>query len=253
MTFPRRVCGFVGLCTFVLSLGVACGGATTGSTRKTDSGESGGASSGGITGSGGVMSTGSGGIASTGSGGTTNTGSGGASGFGGIGGTGGTSGLEQCAPVVFHMISGGPADASSFCVGSPSGCGGTWLTINDPNGKPINPDLPFCTLDCAGCVREICPPIACAFSQPLLSAGIDSTWSGESWQSSDACGADGCLARSCAVPGRYTAHMCGYSLTAADGSITECQTTASKTPTCVDVPFDYPGTASVVGALDPRN
>jgi hypothetical protein len=47
--------------------------------------------------------------------------------------------------------------------------------------------------------------------------------------------------------------MCAYALPLdSDGGFQRCELHASKTPTCIDVPFDYPTNAPVVGVLDPR-
>jgi hypothetical protein len=86
----------------------------------------------------------------------------------------------------------------------------------------------------------------------MPASGVDTTWSGESWSSGTFCGANrnACLSRMCAAPGRYLAHMCAYMVDESDDAgALDCRQSASKTPTCVDVPFDYPMTKTVTGTL----
>ncbi len=51
----------------------------------------------------------------------------------------------------------------------------------------------------------------------------------------------------CAAPGRYIATMCGSRSTPDGGQFGRCSLNA--TPTCVSVPFDYPGPMVVEGMI----
>jgi hypothetical protein len=187
---------------------------------------------------------------------------GGPSGSAGLGGASGTSitasgttMYTSCGDEVsFHLDRGGPA-GTEFCIGAPDGCDGfvgEWLNIEDAQGRSITRGLDLCGRDCNGCQIPRCPPIPCISSSPMPASGLDATWSGEDWSSGGTCGEarNTCLSRACAKPGRYVAHMCAYMIDGADDAgALDCHRDASKVPTCVDVPFDYPASGVVTGAL----
>jgi len=57
-----------------------------------------------------------------------------------------------------------------------------------------------------------------------------------------------CINQVCSVPpGKYIARMCVNCATGDGGAGTFCM--SDPTPTCVDVPFDYPTSATVEGTL----
>jgi hypothetical protein len=62
-----------------------------------------------------------------------------------------------------------------------------------------------------------------------------------------------CWGLSCLPSGHYIARFCANKIDAGDagplGSV--CSNAVSPTPTCVDVPFDYPTTATVQAVLGP--
>ena len=73
------------------------------------------------------------------------------------------------------------------------------------------------------------------------------TWDGTLWEQSK-CGPQmySCVNQVCSVPpGKYIARMCANRATGDAGSF--CMSVPM--PTCADVPFDYPATATVMGVL----
>jgi len=275
-----RIICVVGLSSL---LEIACGGVTSDSRGQPDGGGSGASSVGGAAASGGSAAGGSaasggvsagGGVAAGGSygsdghiasaGGTT-SGSGGRAGSSGgttsgsggrtgsSGGTksasGGTTGEGgTCPSVSFHLSFAGLSPGSVFCTGPPTSCGDDWLTVENTQGTPVETGL-FCTRDCADCSMRLCPPVFCSFPQPLSADGVDTTWDGETTLSGT-CDDQACYTVACAAPGHYVAHLCGYFLAQGDGSFDNCRN-AATTPTCVDVPFEYPTSAVVAGKLTP--
>jgi hypothetical protein len=78
------------------------------------------------------------------------------------------------------------------------------------------------------------------------------SWDGTSYNSvttSSCVGGGSCYQRLCAAPGRYTARMCLYK-NVGDGGIGMLCPAAQK-PLCTDVPFDWPPTGTVSGAVGP--
>ena len=216
----------------------AGGGAGTGS---------GGSSSGGVTASGGASS---GGASSGGAS------SGGASTGGVTSGSGGNGGAS-CAPVSFHMNRGGPPPGTDFCSGPPNCADGDQFGVLDGSSNALTIGLSCGMTDCSTCLSTPCPPGSCHFSSPISAAGMDFTWDGTAYARVTGCGNGGiavaCYSAHCAPPGHYVARMCAYELPpSSDDGTQVCELHASSTPTCVDVPFDYPPAAPVVGVLDPR-
>jgi hypothetical protein len=151
------------------------------------------------------------------------------------------------------MRSGGRVPGTRFCSSPPQQCGGTsWYAILDSDGQPLTTELGCGVVDCAACETggAGCPAF-CGFSQ-LLDAELTATWSGVLYGSSGQCESGySCRSRSCAKPGKYVAHFCGYALTSTDGSA-DCEKNAATTSTCVDMPFEYPVAGPVVAVLDPQ-
>jgi hypothetical protein len=83
----------------------------------------------------------------------------------------------------------------------------------------------------------------------MLAAGATETWDGTFFGSST-CGASGapCVAPTCAHPAKYTAVMCASANPSPDSG-TGCAGVTAAKQTCVEVPFDYPPAAPVVGTL----
>jgi hypothetical protein len=73
-------------------------------------------------------------------------------------------------------------------------------------------------------------------------------WDGTLWEQGK-CGAQqniACVNQVCSTPpGKYIARMCANRATSDAGSF--CM--SDPTPTCVDVPFDYPAPGPVTGVL----
>jgi hypothetical protein len=154
---------------------------------------------------------------------------------------------DTCSPnpVTFVMVvatSGG----DRYCDGAPGGCiiAADWLTLLSPSGMALTIDS-TCMTDCRGCQEVACPG-ACAVPSEVPVAGERQTWSGTlSMPSTCGPAATACVDRSCAPTGSYVARMCGYREVASDPSTGPC-TAATMTPTCVDVPFDWPVPADTV-------
>ncbi len=179
---------------------------------------------------------------STSSGETTEGGTTGGSGGGGVNPT--------ClkASVTFQMIpwhpeGGAPAD---YCAGM--GCGGQWLSIKTSDGKILDRFF-LCGVGCNDCSSRPCPPIACIPPEHLKPEGETETWDGTYFASST-CGAGmQCEQAACVEAGSHlVASMCAYPSMGPDGGF-GCM--GSTTPNCVDVPFDYPSAAPVVGIIYP--
>lgn len=138
-----------------------------------------------------------------------------------------------------------PAGASPWCMDwCPSR---PWLTIRDSSGAVLALDS-LCRPSCDTCQVTTCG-LSCPPTGPAGPNGATQTWDGTFFELSR-CGPanpDGmlCADRRCATAGRYTAVMCATPpvQTASDPAC------PSETPTCVEVPFDYPAAAPVVGTL----
>ena len=192
----------------------SCGGATSGNTTSVD-------------GLGGMGSLGGNTSASTGassSGNTTaNVGS-------------GTGGASDCpgGPASFQIV---PAPSTSWCLGSPEGCG--WNpSFFGPNGELSLGG--FCDTQCETCSATICPPVGCFGPVELPDAGQLVVWDGH-YMESGTCGVSQarCVSRSCSPAGRYRLQMCGFARP--DPNPNACSRADSSTPTvCLDFEFDYP-------------
>jgi len=162
------------------------------------------------------------------------------------------------SPVTFHMT---PQAGVNFCVNN---CSTIWLSIFPAGGTtPLNVTR-SCITTCDQCQPIACgatsranpgldsgagapaDPVACIPPQPVKVEGETYTWSGVLWEPSK-CGAFGysCLNQVCGTPpGKYVARMCANRRTSDAGFCTY-----DPTPTCVDVPFDYPAAGVVEGTL----
>jgi hypothetical protein len=214
----------------------ACGG-ISGSTGKgvPDENPSGGASgAGGRAGAGSVV-TGTGGVV-TGAGGV-NTGAGGTP-------------VPTCSPVSFSVKLEGFPPGTQVCDGAPNSCVGIGQesTIRDASGTPLQYGG-WCSLDCSTCSRSPCPSIPCV--PPTAGPTIDTAWNGMHTTAGTCGGGQDCSnPAACAPHGRYIAHLCGYVLPPGGSSPRSCDSAAS-TPSCVDLPFDFPTSEVVTGVLRP--
>jgi len=190
--------------------------------------------------------------AGAGAGGASSAGGAGGASGGSSGGAGGTP--AECGPTLrFELVPGNPPASTAYCNGKPQSCGGgPWLTVLDPEGHPVTTHRGSCSPQpCDVCSSAVCPPF-CESSRPITPQGIGVDWTGTLWAQAT-CGAESvvCLSPSCAPAGRYTARFCGYRLEGGDGGPLACESNGSETPTCVDVPFDYPHAGTILGVLDP--
>jgi len=229
----------------LLGWAMGCGGAEF--TAPDDAG--GGGNAGASTSSSSSSSSTTSAATSTTSASSTTSGSGGSGGTGG-GGTGGQSVDAQAdapvscdaampSPVKFRMKSAAGGD---YCINN---CAGLWVTIVGGT-KPVTLTH-GCVTTCEQCTPIACD-IACVPPQHVKPEGETFTWDGTMWEQSK-CGPQmfACVNQVCSVPpGRYTARMCANRATG-DGGTGFC--TSDPTPTCVDVPFDYPTSATVEGTL----
>lgn len=123
------------------------------------------------------------------------------------------------------------------------------ISIQDEAGRPVPISLPYCPFTCnAICAPPPCLPIVC---QPVGSAftGEQRIWDGQLFAMST-CGMNtGCYQARHAPAGRYLAVMCATPgrLTGGDGGPASCQATGVRT--CIEVPFDFPSAAPVIGHL----
>jgi hypothetical protein len=146
-------------------------------------------------------------------------------------------------PVTFELKAmGGP-----FCTGHR--CQPGWFTVLSPNGTPLLGGS-ICGTDCATCVTTPCPPLPCMFPTPVPPEGVQATWSGAYFtEETTTCNGQStaCARKRCAAPGHYTVRMCAYARQDDGGAL--CTTV--DTPTCVELPFDWPSTATVIGTVGP--
>jgi hypothetical protein len=133
--------------------------------------------------------------------------------------------------------------ASHYCVGLR--CSQDWMVIESPAGAfPLSLG---CSTTCDDCRAVACPDL-CAAPVPMQADGEHLTWDGTYWPNSTCAGGTlGCRYKKCAPPGRYLAKMCAAPSTPGSAPAGFC--TPGPTTTCVEVEFDYPGTATVEGVL----
>lgn len=172
-----------------------------------------------------------------------------AAGGGGKARDGGLDG--SCRPIggtLFRMEApphdGGYWYRSSF--GDP-GDGVWWYSVETPDGSALQIFLPPGARSLCG----DCDPKAYPIGQqcsPIPDGGVTGGWGGFTVTGTSTCqpvptssysGPAGCATIQCLPAGRYTVRMC------AGGG--PCPTSE----TCVDVPFDFPTDAAVVGHLPP--
>lgn len=171
--------------------------------------------------------------------------------------TGGGKGPCEAA-LTFEVRAGG-----AYCAGTTSSCNNEWLTILGPDGKPVPRDL-SCSSECGECALLGCAAV-CPAPSPVPAAGLSQTWAGRYFTSGKCTTAQGdnvsCGVGQCAAAGKYVARMCLYvdgsapdggadAADAAASSPERCRAqSAGAKPTCVDVPFDWPSTKTVVGTI----
>jgi len=136
-------------------------------------------------------------------------------------------------------------DAAQFSIGAAASCANVWLTILAADGNERVVDRP-CLPDCSDCEPYGCPA-SCAAPQHMTSSGVSRTWDGAYYASGTCGGGASCVERQCVGPGRYTARMCAYRDLGTNGPNGLCA--PASTPTCTDVPFDWPPAATVNGTL----
>ena len=153
------------------------------------------------------------------------------------------AGLCAAGSVTFRMEATGGA-WSVYGGGGDPGC--DWLTVTSAATSSVALNAayppPGLDLDCRDCTSSWPIPIGCArYGADLVGAPLEKRWDG-SYDAPGSCGAParGCVTPSCAPSGSYLARMC-----ACPGDFGA----ACASPTCVDVPFDYPTAAPVVGLL----
>jgi hypothetical protein len=184
-------------------------------------------------------------------GGTTTASGGGVLDDSGAGGSTGTGGTACVTATVTFGIDRAAGTSDAWCLGAPQGCSAEWLTVKDSSGSGLA-RANNCGTPCATCTPMGCPAY-CAMPSELKVGGATTTWEGQIFVAGT-CGASmSCQSPSCAAPGRYTAVMCAFPNPSPDGGLgLSCATGAAAAQTCVEVPFDYPGTATVSGTLPAR-
>jgi hypothetical protein len=146
------------------------------------------------------------------------------------------------APAAFELTS---TSGSAYCVGA-TDCNNTWLTLLRPDGSPLT-TARDCIADCDECLAVGCTG-ACPQPYNMPAGGLKGAWNGTHYIQS-ACGAERmqCALAQCAPAGKYIARMCVRRATS-DGGPGGCQGVA--TPTCVEVPFEWPATGPVRGVVN---
>jgi hypothetical protein len=182
-----------------------------------------------------------------------NIGSGGAGGSSmvtdGSSGTGGSDVTCSAGTVSFHVS----AASGDYCSYSSCGTPGVGASVVVSVKSAAGQEMPLAgdcvTTSCRDCLFHRCD---CPAPQRLGPQGQTITWDGTYLQQGT-CGmgggvaAAGCSNKKCATPGMYTATICAYPAVPDAGG---CPATVGPAvPTCIDVPFDYPSTAPVEGAL----
>ena len=141
-----------------------------------------------------------------------------------------------------------PAGAGYCDQRSPCGAD-SHITIRDEAGLALTISLPYCPFTCnAICAPPPCVPVDCA-STGSAYTGEQRIWDGQMYAMSS-CGMNSaCQQVRHAPPGRYVAVMCATPgrLTGGDGGPLSCQATGART--CIEVPFQFPSPAPVIGHL----
>jgi hypothetical protein len=138
-------------------------------------------------------------------------------------------------PVTFHMRAS-ESSTSSYCLGSAC-LGGVWLDMTTEHGEKVH-YAPSCEV--GGC-----NPI-CLHPRRMKPEGELHPWDGKVWVST--CGnTQPCAPTTCATAGKYVATMCAYANTITDAGL--CNASPMSPPTCVEIAFEYPTTATVEGVL----
>jgi hypothetical protein len=124
------------------------------------------------------------------------------------------------------------------------------ISIQDEAGRPVTVSLPYCPFICnAICAPPSCPPPAACEPTGSAFTGEQRIWDGQVHATST-CGMNTtCYQARFAPPGHYLAVMCATPgrLTGGDGGPPTCQPTGVRT--CIEVPFDLPSAAPVIGHL----
>jgi len=167
------------------------------------------------------------------------------------GGAGGTDGA--CVPlgsVTFRMeappVDGGYSYQFSF--GDP-GDGVWWYSVESADGGALQIFLP----PGASSTCEVCEPRPEPIGQGcalIPDGGVSGGWGGVTYTGTSTCQTkatssvpsypSGCATTACLPAGRYVVKMCG-----GRGGLT------CSSATCVEVPFDFPTDAAVIGHLPP--
>ena len=145
-------------------------------------------------------------------------------------------------PVKFLMKGASGVD---YCINN---CAGLWVSILPAGSSTPLSVSRTCTTTCSQCQPIACD-LTCIPPQHIKPDGETYTWDGTLWEQSK-CGPQNysCVNQVCSVPaGRYVARMCANRATGDGGVGSFCM--SDPTPTCVDVPFDYPTSATVEGDL----
>jgi hypothetical protein len=123
------------------------------------------------------------------------------------------------------------------------------IEIQDLSGRPVTAALPYCPITCNSfCAPPPCPEIACV-PMGIAYTGEQRIWDGQV-HSTSVCGMNTTCYQARYLPaGRYLAVMCATPgrLTGSDGGAPTCQATGPRQ--CIEIPFDLPSAAPVVGHL----
>jgi hypothetical protein len=139
----------------------------------------------------------------------------------------------------------------SFCDDESGRCGPPLPHITIlANGQPLVLQQPTCATSCSGRCEPVACPTNCLLTPSGPVTGPTLTWDGSTYPLSKCGQGTECYSGLVKAPaGKYVARMCATpgTLTMANAAGATCTPTGPTA--CVDVPFDYPSTATVVGHL----
>jgi hypothetical protein len=139
---------------------------------------------------------------------------------------------------------------ASYC-DETMGCSSpTHFSILSPDGKELPLSTTICPTYCSSCRPLLCPAIACVAPHGVAVTEPTFQWDGMIYPMSTCGTGTACYDELHAASGHYVVRMCATpgTLSQPDGGLLSTCTATGATQ-CVDVPFDYPGTSTVVGQL----
>jgi hypothetical protein len=137
--------------------------------------------------------------------------------------------------------------SKSYCEQGQCGASSS-IAIKDATGAVLARSAGDCYTPCDTCRMLPCPGYACQ-SRGYAISGETLTWDGTYYAASTCGTAVSCRDRRFAAAGTYTAVMCAKPGTLANDASQVPQCTNVGPAECVEVPFAFPSSTKVVGAL----